>query len=52
MTSHNNEYFLAGTEVCKNKLSTCTAPATIDKCKYLKILKQFGINSNELSGIF
>ena len=33
MTSHNNECFLAGTEVCKNKLSTCTDSATIDKCE-------------------
>lgn len=29
-----NECFLVGTEVCKNKFSTCTIPATTDKCEY------------------
>ena len=49
-----NECFLAGTEVCKNKLSTCTIPATTDKCEYfitLEDAKEKIIHEKELPKI-
>ena len=49
-----NECFLAGTKVCKNKLSTCTNPATTDECEYfitLEDAKEKIIHEKELPKI-
>ena len=49
-----NKCFLAGTEVCKNKLSTCANPAITDECEYfitLEDAKEKIIHEKELPKI-